>query len=155
DEAACARRDCAKLRGRFVRRRHTKKKMKPEFVFCLENASWPALLVDVTATSRKASAGAKSVFGGSLDSEPTLAGSIWAKENEGTAEQFVARLQRQPVQSTVLKLRMKDGTVSAFQTWISRIETAMGPHFIFQFFKDPQGDGTTESLASAQKQKLE
>jgi two-component system cell cycle sensor histidine kinase/response regulator CckA len=129
--------------------------MKPEFVFCLENASWPALLVDGTATVRKASSGAKSTFGGNLDAEPTLAGSLWAKENEGTAEQFVARLQRQPTQSTVLKLRMKDGTVSAFQTWISRIDTATGPHFILQFFKDPQGDGTTESLASAQKQKLE
>jgi len=129
--------------------------MKPEFVFCLENASWPALLVDGTATIRKASSGAKSTFGGSLDAEPTLAGSLWAKENEGTAEQFVSRLQRQSTQSTVLKLRMKDGTVSAFQTWISRMDTAAGPYFIFQFFKDPKSDGTTESLASAQKQKLE
>jgi hypothetical protein len=68
--------------------------MKPEFVFCLENASWPALLVDETATIRKASAGAKTLFGGSLDSEPRLAGSLWAKENETTAEQFVAKLQR-------------------------------------------------------------
>src|SRR3954463_9268010 len=129
--------------------------MKPEFVFCLENANWPALLVDGTATIRKASSGAKSTFGGSLDAEPTLAGSLWAKENEGTAEQFVSRLQRQSTQSTVLKLRMKDGTVSAFQTWISRMDTAAGPYFIFQFFKDPKSDGTTESLASAQKQKLE
>ena len=130
--------------------------MKPEFVFCLENASWPALLVDVTATIRKASAGAKSLFGGSLDSEPTLAGSVWAKENEGTAEQFVAKLQRTPAQSVLLKLRLKDGTIGAFNTWISRTETHAGTYFIFQLFKDSRGnDITTETLATAQKQKLD
>src|SRR3954466_79408 len=130
--------------------------MKPEFVFCLENASWPALLVDATATIRKASSGAKSVFGGSLDSEPTLAGSVWAKENEGTAEQFVAKLQRTPAQSVMLKLRVKDGTIGVFNTWISRTETQAGTYFIFQLFKDSHGnDITAETLASAQKQKLE
>lgn len=56
--------------------------MKPEFVFSLENANWPALLVDDSATVRKASLGAKSIFGGSLETEPTLGGSIWAKEND-------------------------------------------------------------------------
>jgi two-component system, cell cycle sensor histidine kinase and response regulator CckA len=128
--------------------------MKPEFVFCLENASWPALLVDVTATVRKASAGAKSLFGGSVEAEPTLAGSIWAKENEGTAEQFITRLQRTPTQSAVLKLRLKDGTVGAFNTWITRTETGAGSYYILQFFKNGPGE-TTENLASAQKQKLE
>lgn len=128
--------------------------MKPEFVFCLENASWPALLVDETATIRKASAGAKSLFGGNLDGEPRLAGSIWAKENETTAEQFVSKLLRQPTQSAELKLRQKDGTITAFHTWIARTETGAGAYFIFQFFKEGRGE-TTETLASAQKQKLE
>lgn len=130
--------------------------MKPEFVFCLENASWPALLVDATATVRKASAGAKSIFGGSLEGEPTLAGSLWAKENEGTAEQFVSKLQRTPTQSVTLKLRLKDGTIGAFQTWITRTETGAGTYYIFQLFKDSKGnDVTTETLATAQKQKLD
>jgi signal transduction histidine kinase len=128
--------------------------MKPEFVFCLENASWPALLVDETTTIRKASAGAKSLFGGNLDSEPRLAGSIWAKENEVTAEQFISRLQRQPTQSADLKLRQKDGTIGSFHTWITRTESAAGGYFILQLFKEGRGE-TTETLASAQKQKLE
>jgi two-component system cell cycle sensor histidine kinase/response regulator CckA len=129
--------------------------MKPEFVFCLENASWPAVLVDETATIRKASAGAKSVFGGNLDGEPRLAGSIWAKENETSAEQFVAKLQRQSAHNVVLKLRQKDGTIAAFNAWISRSETASGSYFIFQFFKPSQAENTTDTLGSAQKQKLD
>jgi signal transduction histidine kinase len=128
--------------------------MKPEFVFCLENASWPAILVDETATIRKASAGAKTLFGGNLDGEPRLAG-IWAKENDATAEQFVAKLQRQPAQNVSLKLRQKDGTIGMFNAWVSRTETASGSYFIFQFFKSLHGENTTDTTASAQKQKLE
>jgi signal transduction histidine kinase len=128
--------------------------MKPESVFCLENASWPALLVDETATIRKASAGAKSLFGGSLDNEPHLTGSIWAKENETTAEQFIARLQRQPPQSAVVKFRLKDGTIGAFNAYISRTTNSSGNHFIFQIFNESRGE-TSETLATAQKQKLE
>jgi two-component system cell cycle sensor histidine kinase/response regulator CckA len=130
--------------------------MKPEFVFSLESASWPALLVDDSATVRKASAGAKSVFGGSLDTEPRLAGSIWAKENDTTAEQFIARLSRQPTESAILRFRLKDGTTAAFNAWISRTDTANGTYFILQLFKtEARSENTGETSAAAQKQKLE
>src|SRR6185436_6166256 len=82
-------------------------------------------------------------------------GSVWAKENEGTAEQFIAKLQRQPMHAAMLKFRLKGGSVGVYQTWISRVETQSGPNFIFQLFKDEKGEHTTDTLASAQKQKLE
>lgn len=129
--------------------------MKPEFVFSLENASWPALLVDSSATIRKASEGAKTAFGGNFDAEPTLAGSIWAKENDLTAEQFIAKLARQPTSNAVLKFRLKDGAASAFNTFITRLESDKGPYFVFQIFKVETRDSTTETVGAAQKQKLD
>ncbi len=129
--------------------------MKPDIVFSLENASWPALLVDGSGTIRKVSGGAKTFFGGNLDGEPTLAGSIWAKENETTADQFIAKLSRQPLMSAVLKYRMKDGAASALNTYITRIDSEKGPYFVLQIFRPEGRDGTTESVAAAQKQKLD
>lgn len=132
--------------------------MKSDAVFCLENANWPALLVDDSATIRSASEGAKSIFGGSLDSGPTLGGSIWAKENEGTPEQFLARWSRQPSAHLPLKFRLKDGSVGAFNTWISRLDSEKGPLYVFQLFKaDSRRDAPTpaETVAAAQKQKLD
>ena len=41
--------------------------MKSDLIFGLENAGWPALLVDHSATIRRASQAAKSVFGSSME----------------------------------------------------------------------------------------
>jgi two-component system cell cycle sensor histidine kinase/response regulator CckA len=130
--------------------------MKPELVFALENANWPALLVDQSATVRKASVGAKAIFGTSMDGSPTLGGSIWAKENELTAEQTLASWSRQPTASLPLKFRIKDGTINAYNTCIAPIQTENGNFFVLQLFKlENRGETTTESLAAAQKQKLD
>ena len=128
--------------------------MKPESVFLLENADWPALLVDESATLRKASHGAKAIFGGSMEGTPTLSGSIWAKENEVSAEQFFANWKRKPLSSQPLKFRIKDGSITAFNTFINRLDTDKGPHYVLQLFK-LETNTTTDSLATAQKQKLD
>jgi signal transduction histidine kinase/CheY-like chemotaxis protein len=129
--------------------------MKSEIAFSLENASWPALLVDGSATIRKASEGARTLFGGGIDTEPTLAGSIWAKENETSADQFVATLTRQSIPTALLKYRFKDGTVTACNTFISRLDSDKGPYFVFQIFKIEGRDKLTETAAAAHKQKLD
>ncbi len=129
--------------------------MKMDSVFSLENAAWPALLVDSSATIRKASLGAKSLFGSALDSQPTLAGSIWAKENDLPSEKFLAQWADHPTPNSQVKLRLKDGTVSSFTAYLSRLDSENGPSFVLQFFnKDGRGE-TTESMATAQKQKLD
>jgi two-component system, cell cycle sensor histidine kinase and response regulator CckA len=128
--------------------------MKPESVFLLENADWPAFLVDQSATVRKASHGAKVAFGSSMEATPTLGGSIWAKENDISAEQFLAKWSRQPTANQPLKFRVKDGSITAFNTFITPIETDSGHLYIFQLFK-LETNTTTESLATAQKQKLD
>lgn len=128
--------------------------MKPESVFLLENADWPALLVDESATVRKTSHGAKFAFGGSMDGTPTLSGSIWAKENEISAEQFIAGLSSKPQSGQMLKFRIKDGSINAFKTCINQVATDKGTFYILQLFPVEFGH-TAETLASAQKQKLD
>lgn len=128
--------------------------MKPELVFSLENADWPALLVDESATVRKVSHGAKTVFGGSMDGSPTLGGSIWAKENDVTAEQFLAKWSRQPSSNVALKFRLKDGSITAFNTFITPMETENGKFFVLQLLK-MDAQTTAETMAAAQKQKLD
>ncbi len=128
--------------------------MKPELVFSLEKAEWPALLVDESTIVRKASAGAKAIFGGSTEGTPTLGGSIWAKENEGSADQFLATWSSHPNQVAALRFRLKDGTIAIFNTYITPYETENGKFFVLQLFK-LDANNTTDTFAAAQKQKLD
>ena len=46
--------------------------MKPEVVFGLEEAAWPALLVNADGAVLMFNAAAKSVFGAALDGNPAI-----------------------------------------------------------------------------------
>ena len=62
--------------------------MKPEVVFGLENAAWPALLVNAGGVVLRANAAATKVFGAALSGDTPLLSAIWSPENGGTADRF-------------------------------------------------------------------
>ena len=81
--------------------------MKADVVFGLENAGWPALLVDGASTVCRANPMAVRLFGAAMEGEAPRLSAIWLPENSGTAEQFLARWERSPAGTVTLKLREK------------------------------------------------
>ena len=93
--------------------------MKPETVFALENANWPALLVDAAGNVRAFSQGAKSTFGQVLEARPALGQSIWSKENEQTPEEFFACFDDLDEKDYQLRFKGRDGSTSSYNAHIN------------------------------------
>lgn len=108
--------------------------MKADVAFPLEQADWPAILVDGSGTVRRANQAALGVFGPGLESAPTLAASIWAPENDVRAEQFLAQWERAPTPVLTLKLRVKGGVTQDFQTHLCPVLKEGQKLFLFQCF---------------------
>lgn len=66
--------------------------MKPDVVFGLENAAWPALLVNAGGSILLANAAAKTTFGAGIGADAAQLASIWSPENGGSAADFLSRL---------------------------------------------------------------
>jgi signal transduction histidine kinase len=138
--------------------------MKYIFSFGLENAAWPAFLVDAQGLIRRASQGAASVFGAILES--AYLSSVWTSDNEYPAEQFLARLARAPLPQVQLRLRTRGGAITPFTALISSLSQDGQKYFIFQFLAAEAGaatdretkateDKTQIAEALAQRQKLD
>ena len=64
--------------------------MNSEVVFGLENATWPALLVDADGVILSANEVAKNIFGTALSDDTASLVSLWSPENTGTPVEFLA-----------------------------------------------------------------
>jgi len=92
--------------------------MKPEVVFGLENAVWPAVLVNTGGTVSLTNAAAKNVFGSALNGDTANLAAVWAPENGGSAADFLARWEQSPAASGILKFKTAGGAVTPFLTTI-------------------------------------
>ncbi len=142
--------------------------MKAKLDFVLENAGWPALMVDDTATIRAANQSAVATFGPVLEGESALLTSVWAPENETSPEQFLVRLERSQGASIPLHLKVKRGTTLKFRAQICQMTRDNQRFFVLQLFgagpneapagpSPPAGplDNAPSEASSAQKQKLD
>ena len=149
---------------------------KSDTVFALENASWPALLVDTAGAIRAASQGAKNFFGQIISTRPTLGQSVWSKENEQTPEEFLASYDEMADRTFLLRFKGRDGSTSSHQTHICTLRVNNEDLFLLQIFKTqpslestgpgelghttlaPRPEGNTAAVMEtslAQKQKLD
>ena len=131
--------------------------MKLDDVFALENAGWPALLVN-NGTILRANQAAVKTFGQALEGQAPLLSAIWAPENSSTAELFLAHWERSPAPNVPLKLRVKGGGIHNFSASICAFSKDGQKFLIFQLFSevaaaDAKAPGIEMGLA--QKQKLE
>ena len=94
---------------------------KSETTFTLENASWPALLVDRSGAIRAVSLGAKNIFGQSIVTRPTLAQSVWSRENELMPEEFFACYDEMAEHPYELRFKGRDGSTCSYQVHICQI----------------------------------
>src|SRR5512137_636197 len=90
--------------------------MKSDVAFALENAGWPALLVDGAGTICHANAAAIGVFGAALGGESSGLSVVWAPENSSTVDQFLSQWERSAAPPVPLKFRGKDGHALSYLT---------------------------------------
>jgi len=99
--------------------------MKPEVVFGLESAGWPALLLNAGSVVLRANAVATATFGSALAGEAPGLSAIWSPENsgapvvrstEGSVLRFFARAEDEEHPITFVSW---NGAV-AYASWISR-----------------------------------
>ena len=106
--------------------------MKPEVVFGLENAAWPAVLVDAGGLVHLTNAAAKTVFGAAASGERVGLESLWSKENGISAVDFLARWEQSPVAAGVLKFRTAKGEAMPFLTAVCRFNSEGKNLFVLQ-----------------------
>ena len=135
--------------------------MKPEVVFGLENATWPALLVNTAGAVTLANAAAKDVFGESLAATPAQLASIWSPENGGGATEFISLWQKSPSAVSTLKFKTTSGTTATFTTAICQFNNNGEAWLVLQLLAGvsgaeavPEAKSATEGDA-ALKQKLD
>ena len=88
--------------------------MKPEIVFGLESAAWPALLLNVGTVVLRANGAALTAFGAALSGDAPKLSAIWLPENGGAPDEFLARWEKSPVAVANLKLRTANGLNTDF-----------------------------------------
>lgn len=131
--------------------------MKSDAVFVLENAAWPALLVDGAGVMLRANQAAIKIFGPVAEGGAPLLTAVLATEFGQTAEQFLVQWERSPSAQLPLNFRVKGGAVSSFSTSVCSFSKDGQKFFLFQLLpaaSAPAGFGQTEFL-SAHKHKLE
>ncbi|MGA9777834.1 MAG: ATP-binding protein [Limisphaerales bacterium] len=106
--------------------------MKPEIIFGLESAAWPALLVDANGVIMRANSSASAAFGAVLSGEAALLSAIWPAENGTTAVDFLTRWERSPVPVVNLKFRAPNGPMVACTVSICTFAKDGRKWFVFQ-----------------------
>jgi two-component system, cell cycle sensor histidine kinase and response regulator CckA len=88
--------------------------VKPEVVFGLEGAAWPALLLDTSCGILRANSSAMGVFGAVIGSPAPNLSVIWVAENGGPPDQFFAQWQQAPAPTANLRFRVASGVTQKF-----------------------------------------
>src|ERR1043166_288971 len=132
--------------------------MKSDVVFALENAAWPALLIDSESTVCRANQAAIKLFGAGLEGGSALLSAIWSAENTGSAEQFLAHWERTPTPRVSIKLRSKGGNSASWIASVCSFIKDEQRYFVVQLqgmeaIVPPKNSGT--DLTLGQKQKLD
>ena len=106
--------------------------MKPEVVFGLESASWPALLLNAGSVVVRANAAATAAFGAALTGEAPTLSAIWLPENGGTPEEFFACCEQLSAPTTDLKLRTANGATTKFTAAVCAFSRDGGRWYVLQ-----------------------
>lgn len=124
--------------------------MKPDLFFMLENAGWPALLVEESGVIRRANQAAVVLFGSVVEGDQSLLSVVWSPDNGSSAEQFLAT-ERAFVEPMPLSFQIKGGATEKFTTYIANSSRDGQKVFVFQLFKD----AAASSESTVHKQKLD
>jgi two-component system cell cycle sensor histidine kinase/response regulator CckA len=128
--------------------------------FALDNAEWPALLINEGGTIVRANQAAVKHFGATLEGEAPRLAAIWPAENGVTAEEFIAHWERSPAAAVSVKLNAKGGAIESSSASICSFTRDGQKFFIFQLPAHAHSETefrrqTVTDAALASKQKLD
>src|ERR1041385_4364746 len=125
--------------------------MKADFVFGLENAAWPALVLNDSGLIQRANAAAASAFGGVSEAGGASAASIWSPENQLGLEAFLTRTERASMEPIPVKLREKSGRTGPFLAYVSSFTKDGQRLHLVQLLRssDPPSPGAAAGPSSA------
>jgi signal transduction histidine kinase len=106
--------------------------MKPEVVFGLEGAAWPALLLNAGGVVLRSNTAATNTFGAALAGESPQLSAIWSPENGRTPEEFLARWEQSPTMTADLKFRVANGATMKFTAAICAFNSEGRKWFVLQ-----------------------
>jgi two-component system, cell cycle sensor histidine kinase and response regulator CckA len=129
--------------------------VKSEVIFGLENASWPALLVDTSSVICRASTAAARLFGSALDGERPLLSSIWSADNPGTALQFISNWECSPAARVSLKFRCKGGASTSFSVAICALLHSGQRYFVLQLLPEESRADPPPPLSASEAKSAE
>ncbi len=112
--------------------------MNPEVVFSLDNAAWPALLVNAGGAVLMANAAAKTLFGAALNGSPADLAAIWSPANGPQAAGFLAMWEKSPTNTVDLKFRAAGGVEKKFTTAIAVLVNGSDKWFVLQLLTLPE-----------------
>lgn len=112
--------------------------MKPEVVFGLDNAGWPALLVNAGGAVLMSNAAAKSLFGTALNGNPAELGTIWSPANASSAAGFLEMWEKSPAMTVELKFRAAGGNERKFTTAVAVLANDDKKWFVLQLLPCPE-----------------
>jgi signal transduction histidine kinase len=110
--------------------------LKPEVVFGLETAAWPALLVSAGGAILRANATALDFFGAALAGESPQLAAIWSPENGGTEGQFLMLWEQAPTATADLKFRTVGGATANFTVAVSVFNKDGHKWFVLQLLPE-------------------
>jgi signal transduction histidine kinase len=110
--------------------------MKPEIVFGLESAAWPAMLVSSACMILRANMSAVSTFGTAIASESPSLAALWSPENEGTPEDLFRRWGSSAKLTLDLKLRVTTGATIRFTAVICSFAREGSKWFVLQLLPE-------------------
>jgi two-component system cell cycle sensor histidine kinase/response regulator CckA len=106
--------------------------MKPEVVFGLEGAAWPALLLNAGGVVLRSNTAATNTFDAALACESPQLSAIWSPENGRTPEEFFARWEQSPTMTADLKFRVANGATIKFTAAICAFNSEGRKWFVLQ-----------------------
>jgi signal transduction histidine kinase len=106
--------------------------MKPEVVFGLEGAAWPALLLNAGGAVLRSNAAGTNTFGVALAGEAPPLSAIWSPENGQKPEEFFARWEKSPTLTADLKFRVANGATIKFTAAICTFNSEGRKWFVLQ-----------------------
>ncbi len=111
--------------------------MKPEIIFGLESAAWPAMLVNASCVVLRANAAATTTFSAALVGDSPSLSLIWAPDNGVTPEEFFARWEQSPKVGSELKLRVTGGTILKFNVVVCAFTREDNKWYVLQLLPEP------------------
>ena len=111
--------------------------MRQETDFVLEQAAWPALLLEEGGTIRRANRAARQVFGDVLQGRAVPLANLWADNDSAAAQKFLG--EEAPKGTCEVELRVNTGKKADFIAHVTRVGRDGQTYLVLQLFKESGG----------------